>query len=39
MYKIEQRPGNHINVAVPNFAAMFEFFAAHRKTAATPLQR
>jgi poly(3-hydroxybutyrate) depolymerase len=31
---VEVPGGNHVDIAVPNFAAMFEFFAARRK--ATP---
>ena len=37
---VEVAGGSHTSVAAPNYPAMFDFFAAHRKTASTtPPQR
>ena len=35
---VEVAGGNHTNIAVPNFPAMFEFFSTHRKTVTTSQQ-
>jgi poly(3-hydroxybutyrate) depolymerase len=36
---VEVPGGNHSNIAAPNYPAMFEFFAAHRRTTTTQPQR
>jgi predicted esterase len=36
---VEVPGGNHGNVVAPNFAGMFEFFDAHRKTASSTAQQ